>query len=205
MPLFGRKSITEAQAARNFVNEVLPGSLQSWPAVCEKLGSADPRFRNLREDKAAAFEFALALISIQMRALKNLLTEESAHRIEQHIYSVLRNPPSEIVISPFAEDGTRKMTIDEIGFFGEDDRDPNADTRDYPAQSIAIYRQVFDSAIEEGDTLMSGPGVLLCMRLGLITRDRQYRPEIVQPLFHYLTVLGGTWWKDCLSKYRISP
>jgi len=202
--MFGKKSIKEAEAARRFIDEFLPSSLQAWPQICEKLEPTDSSFRDLGKDRAAAFEFALALLSIQMRALNNLLPADQAKRIEQHIFAVIRNPPREIIVSPLLEDGTPKMTIDEIGFFGDEERNPNADTTDYPEQSIALYRQVFDSALEDGDILTSGPAVLLGMRLGLITQQRQYRPEIIQPLFQYLSMLGGSWWKECLKQYRIT-
>lgn len=201
--MFGKDSIKEAEAAKLFIDEVLPGALKAWPGVCEKIGSTDSTFRKLGQNRAAAFEFALALISIQMRALNILLPDGQATRIEQHIYAFLRNPPKEIIISPILEDGSPKMTIDEFGFFDADERNLNADTSNYPEQSLTLYRQVFDSAIEDGDTLTSGPAVLLGMRLGLITQQQQFRPEIVQPLFQYLTIIGGTWWKEFLKEHQI--
>jgi hypothetical protein len=203
MALFGKKTINEYDASKEFVDLMLQGSMVSWPKACEILVPLEAKFTALEEDSSAAFEFALCLISIQMRALQNLLTEDQAKRIRNHIFGILHSTPSRLVITPFTEDGERKMSIDSFGFFCEDSRDLEANTTNYPQDEILLYEELFDAAIQQGNFTTSGPAELLCMRIGVVDENNQHRPAIVQQMFNILTSVGGNWWKECISKYRI--
>ncbi len=203
MALFGRNSITASDAAKKFIEDVLPGCVQAWPEICDALSVTDRHFQKLKQDKGAAFEFSLAVISFEMRALRNLLASDQAERIERHIFSYLSSPPNDIVISPLLEDGTPKMTIDKFGFFAKEERRPEDDTKDYPEQSILLYQRVFGDAIKEGDMFTAGPAALLGMRLGLNTDHQSQHFMTIRLLSGYLAAAGAGWWKDCLKQYRV--
>lgn len=213
MALFGRKSITEIDVATRFIDEILPECLHVWSEICDALSPMHQRFQTLSQDKGAAYEFSLAVIAIQMRALPNLLASDQVKRIEQYIFTFIQNPPKDIIISPLAEDGTPKMTIGKLGFFEREERGLKDDTKDYPELSILLYQTVFNAAIKEGNMqgnmqgnmLSAGPGVLLAMRIGIITLDQLKYPMMIQLLNTYLIQLGSGWWKECLKQYKVVP
>jgi hypothetical protein len=65
MPLFGKNSVQEAEAAKRFLQELNSDIFSNWPAICQvfsdsaALEPGKPTLSKCSENKAAAFEFYL--------------------------------------------------------------------------------------------------------------------------------------------------
>jgi hypothetical protein len=57
---------------------------ESWPRLCKELQRVCPELKVLQHDKIAAYEFTLAAIAANMRALPNLLDSNQGQRIRSH-------------------------------------------------------------------------------------------------------------------------
>jgi hypothetical protein len=73
MGLFGRKKLSEIDAASQFVLAMTKGVRQNWPRIAAELNQLLHLGKSIPDDQYTAFEFVLAVIATQIQALPNLL------------------------------------------------------------------------------------------------------------------------------------
>lgn len=87
-----KKVKTEADAAIEFSFAIIQQVPPEWPGLCNALVQYDPVFATLGENVHASFAFALAVFSVQMRALPNVLKADQAQRIRSIVVQCLDDP-----------------------------------------------------------------------------------------------------------------
>src|SRR5437773_1689918 len=92
MELFGKKRLTETEAAGQFVLLVTKGVQQHWPQIVKELKGIFQAEDAISNDQYASFEFALAVIASQIQALPNLLPSHQASRIREYVLQCLSSP-----------------------------------------------------------------------------------------------------------------
>jgi len=78
-----KKRLSEWEAASEFVLSVIGGAENSWPKSYKSLQKLFPQKFIVKDEKKAALDLALAIIAMDLQALKNLFPKEQANRIEQ--------------------------------------------------------------------------------------------------------------------------
>jgi hypothetical protein len=93
MGLFGKKKLSEIEAAGQFVVMVSQNAKQHWPSFAKELntmfnigGSPVP------DTQQAALEFVLAVIATQIQALPNLLPLAQASRVREYVILLISSP-----------------------------------------------------------------------------------------------------------------
>jgi hypothetical protein len=87
-----KKVKTEADAATEFTMAIIQQVPPEWPSLCKALVQYDPVFATLGENIHASYAFALAVFSVQMRALPNVLKADQAQRIRSIVVQCLHDP-----------------------------------------------------------------------------------------------------------------
>jgi len=85
MRTLGKPKILEAIVAGQFVVRVLQGVEESWPRIVHDWPQLFPPVASVGNDQTASFEVALAVIAVQVVALRNLLPADQAARFRAHI------------------------------------------------------------------------------------------------------------------------
>lgn len=83
MGLFGKKKLSEIEAAGQFVLMVTKGVQQHWPGIDSELKAMFLSGDSISDDQYASFEFVLAVIATQIQALPNLLAADQASHVRE--------------------------------------------------------------------------------------------------------------------------
>lgn len=90
---FSKKvSLTEIEAANQFVFMVFRGVDQQWPNIVKELREVFHAEEIISDDQDASFEFVLSVIACQIQALPNLFPADQARRIQEHIMQRISLP-----------------------------------------------------------------------------------------------------------------
>ena len=175
MWLFGKKKVSETTIAGQFVFYVCHGVEESWPKIAEELRELFRGDASVLDDQDAPFEFALAVVSIQMQALPNLLSADQAARIRSHIVSCL-------------------CSDDKLGT--------------YPAEAIDEYQAAWDRSLQVPEPGFDGIASVLFDKLGCLDKvsigKASFKsPTMLMALGSAVVTLGGPFWKEAVSQYRI--
>jgi hypothetical protein len=217
MPLFGKERVHEMQAALQFLQQLRSKVFSNWPAICEtlsksiNLGSGKPNFAKYADNEAAAFEFYLAIVAMQMRAIKTLLPSDQAARIHEHIDRFLEAIPPDTQQSLLHPS---ELYLDRFGFEVEGDNDwdeVNESTNTSRVLKIFnTYIHAFNGLIESKNPAIRGPAYFLCRRLDLMYHPsaQQYGDGLVHPLlsaavFRMMADIGGAWWQEYLRRHNV--
>lgn len=84
MPLF-KKKITEQDAALQFGLYAIKGAQDVWPNFHKTLKETFKEDFIVENENMAAFDLALAVIALDLQALKNLFPQDQAERIERWV------------------------------------------------------------------------------------------------------------------------
>ena len=174
MGLFGKKRVSELEAAALFVHETLKTVRDRWAA-------ASGEFRFLLEDQAellddpwVQYEFAMAVIAVQSQALPNLLPAPRAVVIHALIRQCLDVPEL---------DG---VGVDAFDVYHDAWLD-GLESGEMPFAEVAST--LFDR-LELTQTNEVG-GV------------RFKSPVVIAALGGFVVAIGGAWWKSFLAKHEL--
>ena len=92
MGLFGKEKLSEVEVAGQFVISIMKPIQQEWPKVAAELTRMLQLKQPISTDQYAAFEFAIAVIALQIQALPNLLPPAQAGRIREHVMQCISSP-----------------------------------------------------------------------------------------------------------------
>jgi hypothetical protein len=97
MGWFGPKKWPPGDAAALFIREILEDSQRAWPTAREEIRpimrESLERTPDLLEDNWTAYYFALARLSTEMQAVRNLLPKGVSEAVIASIYSILGRHP----------------------------------------------------------------------------------------------------------------
>lgn len=177
MGLFGKEKLSEIEVAGQFVVMVAKGAQQRWPEIANDLKDMFNTEDSISGDvRYACFEFVLAVISLQIQALPNLLPADQAHRIRQYIIQCISSPelgdyPSE-TIEEYQNAWNQSLQQGEPPFYG--------------IVSVLFDKLECQSTVELGDASLKSPLLLMALSEKIVT-------------------FGGPWWKNITQKYRLVP
>jgi hypothetical protein len=176
MGLFGKKKLSEIEAAGQFVLMVTKGVQQHWPEIASELRGMFQAEDSISDDQYASFEFVLAVIATQIQALPNLLAADQASRVREYIMQCISSPELEAypreAIQEYQNAWDQALQQGEPPFYG--------------IASVLFDKLECRSTVELGEARFKSP--LLLMALS----------EIV-------VTFGGPWWKTMTQEYKLVP
>jgi hypothetical protein len=92
MGLFGKEKLSEVEAAGQFVISMVKPIQKEWSGIAAELTQMLQLKQPISTDRYAAFEFALAVIALEIQALPNLLPATQAGRIREHVLGCISSP-----------------------------------------------------------------------------------------------------------------
>jgi hypothetical protein len=93
MGLFGKKKLSEIEAAGQFVVMVSQNAKQHWPSFAKELNTMfNIGGTPVPDTQQAALEFVMAVIATQIQALPNLLSLDQASRIREYVLLLISSP-----------------------------------------------------------------------------------------------------------------
>ena len=176
MGLFGKKKLSEVEAAGQFVVSVLKPTQLEWPKVATELTRMLQLEQPISVDKNAALEFGLAVIALQIQALPNLLPVAQAARIREYVLNCISSPelgpyPRE-TIQTYQESWNQSLQEGEPPF--------------YSIASVLFEKLGCQSSVEMGNAKFKDPLLLEAFAEKIIT-------------------FGGAWWKNTIQLYKLVP
>lgn len=172
----GKQTVSENEAAGLFLVGLLRDVQQAWPSIATALqefaipDAFDP------EDKEAAFEFALAVVAVQIQAIPKLFPGEQADRIMKHCLECMCGP--DLGSYP-------KLALEEY----QSAWDRDAEFLEPPVYGVA---SVLYDKLECSSTCQVG--------------STTYKdPVLLTALAHSIISVGGSRWKDLALSHEIVP
>ena len=174
MGLFGKEKLSEAEAAGQFVLAITKSVQQRWPEIANELTELLPEIGPVPDSPHASFEFALAVVATQIQALPNLLSDEQATRIREHVLQCLSSPdlgphPRE-AIQQYQNAWDQPVHQGEPPFYG--------------IASILLDKLSSQSTLELGGERFKDPVLLMYLSQKVVT-------------------FGGPWWKTITQKFEL--
>lgn len=166
-----KPELSEAEIAGHFVLATMNAARADWPKFEREL---EDTFAERADCQFPDFEIALAILSVQMQAVKNLCPPAVAARIRAKIFEYLKsaemgNSPSEIVEK----------------YQSVWDQSNGTDIRPWDAVSGILYERLgFTKSVKVGT-------------------DEFKSPLVLTALTERTTFLIGPWWKTQLQKFTL--
>ena len=176
MALFGKKKLSEVEAAGQFVIMVTKGSQQHWPEIARELNGMLKAENSIPEDQWTSFEFVLAVIATQIQALPNLLSADQASRVREYVMQCISSPQLE---------GYPRETIQEY----QNAWDQALQQGEPPFYEIASV--LFDK--------------IECRTVVELEKQGSKRPFVLMALSEKVVSFGGPWWKAVIQQYKLVP
>lgn len=176
MGFFGKKKISEVEVARQFVVSIRKPIQQEWPNVVAELAEMLQLKEPIPADQNTAFEFALAVIAVQIQALPNLLPPAQAKRIREHVL--------------------RCISSSDLGNYAL------AAIQEYQSawnQSLQERVPPFDAI---ASVLFDKLGCQSSVTLGEL---KIKSPLLLDALSEKIIAFGGAWWKSAIQRYKLVP
>lgn len=176
MGLFGKEKLSEVEAAGMFVISILRPIQQEWPGVAAELTRMLQLAQPLPTDQYAAFEFALAVIALEIQAIPNLLPPSQASRIREYVLRGLSSPD---------------LGSYPLGALHEYQNAWNQSLQEAELPCYGIASVLFDklscqSTVKLGDAKFKDPLLLMA-------------------LSEKFVIFGGAWWKKAIQRYKLVP
>ena len=176
MALFGNKKLSEVEAAGQFVISVVKPIQQEWSGVAAKLTQMLQLKQPISTDRSAAFEFALAVIAVEIQSLPNLLPAAQVGRIREQVLGCISSPdlgsyPRD-AIDEYQSAWNRSMQQGEPPLNG--------------IASVLFDKLRCQSFVELGGAKLKDPLLLMALAEKVIT-------------------FGGGWWKNAIQRYTLVP
>jgi hypothetical protein len=174
MGLFGKEKLSEVEAAGQFVVSIVKPIQQDWSKVAAEL----TRMLQLKEpvstNQCAAFEFALAVIALQIQALPNLLSPAQAGRIREHVMHYISSP--------------------DLGSYPREAIDAYQGAWNHCLQQ---GEPPFDGI---ASVLFDKLGCQSSVELG---KAKFKDPLLIDALSEKIITFGGAWWKNAIQRYKL--
>lgn len=174
MALFGKKKLSEIEAAGQFVIMVTKGVQQHWPEIASELKGVLQAEDSISDDQYAGFEFALAVIAVQIQALPNLLPAEQASRVREYVMQCISSPELEEypreAIQEYQNAWDQTLQRGEPPFYG--------------IASVLFDKLDCRSTVEFGEARFKSPLLLMALSEKVVT-------------------FGGPWWKTLTQEYEL--
>lgn len=179
MAWFGKKRVTRAQAAAQFVEDMWDSVESSWPSLQDTLKPFLGEDSECLAEGGAMADVWLAVVATQMLAVPNLLDGEEAYELCTRIVA-------EALV--FVADTQSKV--------------------DYVADTIKDYHTGWTEVIRHGQPPIYSAAWLLARRLGVtksvsVAGERFMSPLVLDALAAAIAVTGAGWWKDFLAKHHV--
>jgi len=176
MGLFGKKKLSEIEAAGQFVLMVTKGVQQHWPEIASELKGMFQAEDLISDDQYASFEFVLAVIATQLQTLPNLLTADQASRVREYVMQCISSPelkayPRE-AIQEYQNAWDQSLQQGEPPFYG--------------IASVLFDKLECRSTVEVRETRFKSPLLLTALSEKVVT-------------------FGGPWWKTMTQEYKLVP
>jgi hypothetical protein len=174
MALFNKK-LTEQEAASQFVLYIMKEAQDAWPTIHKSLKDSFKEKFVVEDEKMATFDLALAAISQDLQAVKNLFPKDQAERIEKWVLKCIDT-------EDFGE-----YAVDEVKKYGEkfqkDIQNINAGGDPLSAIPARLLHRWLGKNIQNFDVEMNGK------RTGIIS------PILLMIISSTLAAFLGTWKK----------
>jgi hypothetical protein len=92
MEFVNKEKLSELQAAGQFVVSIVKPIQHEWSNIAADITSMLQLKQPISTDPYAGFEFALAVLAVEIQALPNLLPTEQAIRIREHVLRCISSP-----------------------------------------------------------------------------------------------------------------
>ena len=179
------------EGAGKFVLAILTRVQPEWPAIVAELRGILQEPLDALDDVWTQFEFAMAVVAVEMQALPNLLPADQARRIRQHVLTCLRTPnvgPAKIeAVEAYEQAWTKAMADAELPFGSV-------------AALLCERAGIRGAPVELGGVHYQDP--LLLTALGTVVTTfamGHWKNFLAGPV----VTTGGGWWKNFLAAHRI--
>lgn len=173
--LFGKKKMSENEAAGQFVFMTIDSVQKQWPDIVNDLKNIIPFEESILEDHNAVFEFVLAVIATQLQALPNLLPTDQANRIRNIILQCISSP--------------------ELGTY------PYVAIQAYQNAWDQSLQQLENPGTAIASVLFDKLGIRSRPLLGVTCKS----PLILMALTEKVYCCIGPFWKNLTQKYKLIP
>lgn len=174
---FGKEKLSEIEAAALFIVSIFKDVQQYWPEISSELNDMFKLEKQISNDSFAGFEFALAVVTIQMQALNNLLKEDQAKRIKKHIHTFVS-----------ASEDVGEYSAKTIQLY-----------QDAWNQCVSSNEMPFDGVV----SILFDK--LECQSAVELSGVRFKDPLLLMALTEKVVYFGGPWWKNLIAKYKLVP
>ena len=176
MGLFGKKKLSEMEAAGQFVLMVIKGVQQHWREIANELKGMFQAEDSISDGQYSGFEFALAVVATQIQALPNLLPSDQASRIREYVIQCISSPemgqyPRQ-AIQEYQNAWDQSLEQAEPPFYG--------------IASVLFDKLECRSTVKLGYASFKDPLILMCLSEKIVT-------------------FGGPWWKTVTQEYKLVP
>lgn len=171
---FDKPTTTEPDAAADFVITMLRAMRDQWPSICSRLQPLDARFVTFTHEGRLAYEFTLAAIAVQMRAITNLLPANQTTRLREYIFECL--------------------AVEEVGDY------PRHAIAEYEAAWDEFVAKAEPPFIGVASVLYDKLGLSSSVTVG---RSAIKCPLLLAGLGGAVVQCGGAWWKTYIENHRI--
>lgn len=176
MGLFGKKKLTEVEAAGQFVLMVTKGVQEQWPQMVKELREIFQTEDAISNDQYASFEFVLAVIACQIQALPNLFSTDQASRIREYVMQCIASPE----LGDYPREALKEYQS------AWDQSLQNGEPPFYGIASVLFDKLECRRAVELGDAKFKSPLLLMALSEKVVT-------------------FGGPWWKTVTQQYKLVP
>lgn len=174
MSLFGKKKLSEIEAAGQFVIMITKDVQQHWPEIARELKGILQAEDSISDDQYAGFEYVLAVIAVQIQALPNLLPADQASRIREYIMQCISSPELEAylreAIQEYQNAWNQTLQRGEPPFYG--------------IESLLFDKLMCRCAVELGEARFKSPLLFMALSEKVVT-------------------FGGPWWKTLVHEYKL--
>lgn len=175
MGLFSKEKLSEVEAAGQFVISMVKPIQKEWSGIAGELTQMLQLKQPISTDRYAAFEFALAVIALEIQALPNVLPATQADRIREYVLGCISSPD----LGSYPRDA-----IDE--YQNACDKSTQEGKPPFAGMASVLFDKLgCQSSVEPGQARFKDPLLLIA--------------------FQKVITFGGGWWKNAIQRYTLVP
>ena len=183
MGLFGKKKMSEREAAEVFVNTIVITANEQWPAIVGQLNETSKLSSgvNLGFDypETAANTFAIAVMAVELQALENLLPARQAARVREHSLEAMSAWGGPQIVAAVRS-------------------------------AVDVYQREWDGAISAGEMPIHAVSNVLTQKLGCsvareIGGETFNDPILIMAFSEKVITLVGGLWKSITESRKLVP
>ena len=174
---FGKKKMEEQKAVALFLIDIMKNTKEQWPNISTELNDTLRLEQQIPNSPSAGFEFAIAVIAIQVQAIRNLLPQDQSHRIIRYMVDFFTS-----------SEGYGEYVQETLQFY-QNAWDQCLSKGEMPLEGVASI--LFDK--------------LECQSAVELSGVKFKDPLLLLALTEKITFFGGPWWKNLIAKYKLVP